>query len=115
MPPVRNSEHGVENLCAEFVSYALFKHLPGVAVSDRILDYVVEDSCDDGVIVAPVARKYDCYVRRMREVGKLGPLPHLTVVMLRGESESMIDDVGIARDYHCLIVANQETRRSSPC
>ena len=50
----------------------------------------------------------------MREVGKLGPFSDLTVMMLRGKRESMVDNVGVAGDCHCLSVRTGTRVCSSP-
>ena len=59
---------------AELVADALLEHVARVALAHAILDHVVQNAGDDGLLVLPVAREDDRDVRRMREVGSRVPL-----------------------------------------
>src|SRR5256885_1474844 len=74
----------------------------------------MENSGDHSVAVASVPSENDCHVRRVREVGKPRAFSHLAIVMLRRESESMIDDIRVAGSAHQAVVANQDMSCSKP-
>src|SRR5678815_4281215 len=93
---MRHLQDSVENVLPEFLAYALLEHFTRVAVPNAILDYVVKDSSDNCVLVAPVTRQNHRNVCRMRQVGKLCPFPHLPVMMLRGKRKGVIDRVGVS-------------------
>src|SRR5689334_22396447 len=96
---MRHLEHGRENIVAELVGYTALEHLPREAVTNAILDDVVQDPSNDRLVVLCITRQDDRNVRGMREVGKASSLPDLLVVMLRRERERVINAIGVARAH----------------
>ena len=86
--------------CTELVADALLEHVARVAVAHAVLDDVVQDAARPRSARPAVARQDDGDVRGMREIGETGALPHLPIMMLRGERERVIDAVGVAADRH---------------
>src|SRR4029079_8587708 len=113
--PIGDGEDCIKNVCAELVADSLLQHLAAETIPYTVFDHIVQDAGDTLVVVPAVPREDYRDVRGMGEVGKLRSLSHLTIVVLRREGESMIDDVGIAGGSHFLIVANQLRSISSPC
>ena len=93
-------QHGVQHLGPELVADALLEHVTRVPVAYTVLDHVVQDSRDDRLLIPIVPRKDDRYVRRVREIRKPRTLAHLSVVVLRGEGEGMVDPIGVAARRH---------------
>ena len=66
------------------------------AVARVVLHHIEQDAADDGVLILPIAGEDECDVRGMREVGQARAFPDLAVMVLRGESEGVIDAIGVA-------------------
>src|SRR2546423_649903 len=110
---IGHREYCLQHLAPEFVANSLLEHCARVTILHTILNYIMENSGDYSVAVASVPSENDCHVRRMREVGKPRAFSHLAIVMLRRKSESMIDDIRVARSAH-QAVANQDMSCSKP-
>jgi hypothetical protein len=98
-PRLGHCKHRLEYAPAELLADAAAQGVGCIAVTDAILDDVVQDSCDDGVLILAVTGEDDGDIRRMREIRQAGALAHLLVVVLGGEGESVVDAVGIAPDH----------------
>src|SRR5690606_12348231 len=68
----------------------------GPAVAYAVLDHVVQDAGDHGILVASVAGEDNRDVGGMREVRQARALPDLPVVVLRREGERVIEAVGVS-------------------
>ncbi len=97
---MRHREHGVENRRAELVADALLERGARVILAHTVLDDIVQNAGDDRVFVSAVPRENDRYVRRMRQIRKTRPFADLSVVMLRGKGERMVDSIRIPVDRH---------------
>ena len=85
---------------AELVGDAALEHFARESVAHAILDDVVQDAGDYGVVILTVAREDDRHVRGMREVGKPSSLAHLLVVVLGRECERVVDAIRVAGARH---------------
>jgi hypothetical protein len=55
----------------------------------------MKDSGDHRFVIAPVSREDDRDARWADVVGKTNSFPHLAVMVFSGETQSVIDSVGI--------------------
>jgi hypothetical protein len=93
--PLRHRQHGLEHVAPELVGDALLQHLASVPLPHTVLDDIVQNAGDDGVLILVIASEDDRYIRRMRQIGKSRPLPDLAVVMLRRERQRVVDAIGV--------------------
>ena len=95
-PRGRSSSTSWPNLSA----MPALEHVARESIAHAVLDHVVQNAGDDGVLILPVARQDDRDVRGMREVGKARSFAHLLIVVLGRERERVIDAIRVAGAHH---------------